>query len=129
MSKKKFKNKHSSKTATEQSAKPSTEGKQIAPVVQRVSPTLTPVVTVTLTTDESALIVKDNLNHTLRINADVEGLRVLKLMLRAKKYNPNSTLGSVAQPTQQMVEDFLRKKKLEEEEKKQDELKELKDLF
>jgi len=70
-------------------------------------------------------------NHTVAIPCDLNGLRLLKLLLRAKQAIPkkDQKLGSPAMPTQRMVEEFLKSKKLEEEVAEEEQLKELKELF
>jgi hypothetical protein len=69
--------------------------------------------------------------HTVAIPCDINGLRLLKLLLRAKQAIPKEQqkLGSKAMPTQRMVEEFLKNKKLEEEVEQEEILKQLKDLF
>jgi len=54
---------------------------------------------------------------------------VLKLMLRAKQLSPQAKLGSTAVPTQRMIDDFLKNKKLEEEVREEESYNEIKDLF
>lgn len=72
-----------------------------------------PSITLTLSGDE--FIATDHTNHSIRIPATENGLRVLKQLLRAKQLSPQKQFASIAQPTQQMVENFLRNRKLEEE--------------
>lgn len=72
-----------------------------------------PQVTLTLSGDD--FIATDHTGHAIRLPANENGARVLKHMLRAKQLSPQKQLGSAAQPTQQMVEAFLKNRRLEEE--------------
>ena len=71
----------------------------------------------------------DHNGHKVSIPCDLNGLRVLKLMLRAKQLSPQAKLGSTAVPTQRMIDDFLKNKKLEEEVREEESYNEIKDLF
>lgn len=90
------------------------------------------VASITLELIGGDLVATDTITkHSVRVPLDVNGLRVLKLMLSAKQSLPvnKQVLGSKAIPTQRMVEEFLRSKKLDEELKQEASLNELKELF
>ena len=84
-------------------------------------------ITLELTSDHFTAI--DHNGHRVSIPCDLNGLRVLKLMLRAKQLSPQAKLGSTAVPTQRMIDDFLKNKKLEEEVREEESYNEIKDLF
>lgn len=71
----------------------------------------------------------DATEHSVFIPADVNGLRVLKAMLKAKNDNPLGKLGTNAKPTQAMIEAFLRNQQLEKQNAINQDLKELAEMF
>jgi hypothetical protein len=92
------------------------------------SRSLSPSLILTLSGDQFLATDPKN-NHSITLPCDVNGLRVLKLILRARELSPTSSLGSPAQPTQAMVEEFLKKRTLEELVKEEEGFKDLKDIF
>ncbi len=85
--------------------------------------------TLTLSLRGNNFLATDTSGHTVSLPCDVNGLRVLKLMLRAKELQPKPKLGTSNQPTQRMVDEFLRNKQLEEDLKEIEVMNELKELF
>lgn len=57
----------------------------------------------------------DSSGHSIFVPANLNGLRLLKEILRAKALNPSGKLGTNANPTQAMVEAFLKNVQLEKE--------------
>ena len=120
-----------SKLATVQAKSKGNEVASPEPVVQKgvservvdTNPTLT------LSLRGNNFLATDTSGHTVSLPCDVNGLRVLKLMLRAKELQPKPKLGTSNQPTQRMVDEFLRNKQLEEDLKEIEAMNELKELF
>ena len=87
------------------------------------------------------LQASDITGHTITIPCDINGLRVLKEILRAKEFvclgesvdgkniAKATKLGSFARPTQAMVDAFLRSQELEKENARKQDLKEIASMF
>jgi hypothetical protein len=84
--------------------------------------------TLVLSLQGGQLVATDKDNHSVAVPLDVNGLRVLRGMLIAKRNLPEK-FASYSQPTQLMIEDFLRDKKLEKKIEQEKQTEELKKLF
>lgn len=74
-----------------------------------------PTVTCSLDHATGMLLAIDKNNHSFRIPLSINGLRILKAILEAKELQPDKWIGSNAMPVQQMVDDFLKGRRLEKE--------------
>lgn len=95
----------------------------------------------TLTLSGNNFQAKDSSGHTVTIPCDINGLRVIKEILRAKDFvnlgakvdgasvAKATKLGSMSRPTQAMVNAFLRSQELEKENQKKQELQEIASMF
>lgn len=94
-----------------------------------------------ITLSGNNLIAKDITGHSVTIPCDINGLRVLKEILRAKQFvalgakvdgqaiAKATKLGSFSKPTQAMVDAFLKSQILEKENARKQELKEIAQMF
>jgi len=85
--------------------------------------------TLTLSLHGETFKLTDTNDYSIFLPADVNGLRLLKSLLRAKNSNPLGKIGTNSKPTQAMVEAFLRNLSLEKENAKERDLEELSELF
>lgn len=83
----------------------------------------------TLTLQGNSLIATDTSNHSVTIPADVNGVRLLKLMLQNKNNNPHAKFASKEQPVQEMVDAFLKAQELVKQERRAQQLTELMEDF
>lgn len=84
--------------------------------------------TLTLSLQGGQLIATDENNHSVRVECDVNGVRVLKHMLLAKNNLPKR-FATATQPTQQMVEDFMKDRNIKKQMKSANEMQDLKEMF
>lgn len=94
-----------------------------------------------ITLHGNMLLATDASGHSVSVPCDVNGLRVLKEILRAKEFvalgakvdgasvAKATKLGSFAKPTQAMVNAFLKSQQLEKENARKQELKEIAEMF
>lgn len=75
------------------------------------------------------LTATDESGHSVNIPCDVNGVRMLKLMLTAKQLEPNGKLGSNAKMTQDMINAFLKSIELEKQNAMANDLNELSEIF
>lgn len=68
-------------------------------------------------------------DHSVLIPLTLDGLRLLKLMLQSRINPANHNIGTIAEPTQRMVEEFLKGNELKEMERMENKLNELKEMF
>lgn len=102
---------------------------------------MTNIPELTLTIHGNSFQAKDSSGHSVTIPCDINGLRVIKEILRAKEFvklgakvdgasiAKATKLGSMARPTQAMVNAFLRSQELEKENAKKQELQEIANMF
>lgn len=68
-------------------------------------------------------------DYSIVVPSDINGLRIIKEMLRARNGDPSGKLGTNAKPTQQMIEAFLRSVELEKENVKKEDRLEIARIF
>lgn len=87
-----------------------------------------PAPSLVLSLNGNNLLATDSSGHSIRVPCDINGLRLLKELLKAKELNPGK-IGTTATPTQGMVNEFLKSKEMEKENEKATQLSEISNMF